>query len=324
MKKTYLFAFCISILFLFTACSTPTAQNAQQATQAAQAVSLKIAGLKGPTSMGLAQVMQENTENEYTMYTGADEIVPLVVKGEVDIALVPANLAATLYQKTEGKIKVIDVNTLSVLEVVTASENIKEIGDLAGKTVYMTGKGTTPEYALRTVLEMRGLAMEKLTVEFKTEASEVVSALTQNPEAIGILPQPFASVALTQNETLKAVMHLGEQWDNAAQDGSQLVTGVTIARADLDAEAIQAFITAHAKSVQYVNENPAEAAVWIEEMGIVKAAIAEKAIPSCNLVCLTGGQMQTALSGYLQALYDIAPDAVGGALPDEAFYDLGE
>lgn len=308
--------------------TTAPSQSSPQTTAAYEdGVTTRIATLKGPTTMGLVQLAKDTqTQPHYQvdMYTSADEIVPLIVKGEADIALIPANLASILYGKTQGQISVINLNTLSVLDVLSGDSSIQSIADLKGKTVYATGKGAVPEYALQYVLEKNGLSTSDVTIEFKSEPTEAVSALASNPTAVAVLPQPFATVALTQQgTTIKTVMHLGEQWDNVSDNGSKLISGVTIVRTAFLQEhpsAVAKFLQDHATSVSYVNENPAQAATMIEEYGIVKAAIAEKAIASCNLVSITGEEMKTALSGFLSSLFDMSPDAVGGTLPNEAFY----
>lgn len=285
----------------------------------------QVASLKGPTSMGLSSLMtSENEHYEFNIYAAADEIVPLVVKGEVDIALVPANLAATLYQKTNGAIEVANINTLSVLQVVTPGDvEMSDLTALKGKTIYMTGKGTTPEASLRYLVEKNGMSWDDMTVEFKTEATEVVSALQTDPTAFAVLPEPFATVAIQQLDNRHIALSLGDEWDRVSNNGSQLVTGVTIVRkefAEAHPAAMLQFAADAAESVAYVNGHPEDAANKIESLDIVKAPIAKLAIPRCNLVCMTGEEMRTALSGYLDALYTFDPQMIGGKLPDDAFY----
>lgn len=291
-----------------------------------------VASLKGPTSIGLASFMgnvdtlELNNTYTFTIATAADEILPAVIKGEVDIALIPANAAAVLYNKTEGGISVIDINTLGVLNVVTGDESIQQFADLAGKTVYMTGKGATPEYAMNFLLNKAGIA-DQVTLEFKSEPTEVVQALSADATAVGVLPQPFATAACVKNEALKAVIDLTDVWASSVDDGSQLLTGVTIVRNEFlteHPEAVAEFIEQQAASVDAANADPAGVAPLVVAAGIIDAEpVAAKAIPSCHLVCITGAEMQSALSGYLQTLFDSDPASVGGALPTDSFYFLG-
>lgn len=206
-----------------------------------EAAEIRVGSLKGPTYMGILFLMDkaekgETADNyEFQMATGADELLPLMIKEDLDIALVPANVAAVLYQKTDGGVAVIDINTLGVLYVVTGTAEIGSVADLKGKTIYLTGKGTTPEASLRYVLEANGLTEADYTLEFKSEATEVAAVLAENPDAIGLLPQPFVTAALMQNDALKVVLDLNEEWmrvENELKDGisNGMVTGVTVVR----------------------------------------------------------------------------------------------
>jgi NitT/TauT family transport system substrate-binding protein len=308
-----------------TAADTSTTTEAEETTP----VAVRVASLKGPTSMGLVDLMQKADAGEaeedytFTMATAADEIVASVVKGDVDIALVPANVASVLYNKTDGGVSVIDINTLSVLTLVTGDESVTSLADLAGKTVYLTGKGTTPEYVTEYLLKAYGIE-DQVTLEFKSEATEVVAELAQDPTAVGIVPQPFATAACVKNDALRQVLNLGDVWTEVSTDGSQLVTGVTIVRNEFLEEhpdAVKTFLAEQSASVDAVNADPAAAGKLVAEYGILESdAVAAKAIPNCSLVCITGDEMQTDLAGYLQVLYDFAPESVGGTLPADSFY----
>ena len=247
---------------------------------AAESVEVRVASLKGPTSIGLVRFMDQaadgETDNEFdfAISAAADEIVPKVIQGDIDIALVPANLASVLYNKTEGAVQVIDINTLGVLNVVTGDAGVASFGDLAGRTVYMTGKGTTPEYVMNYLLERAGLTGQ-VTLEFKSEPTEVLSALLADPSAVGVLPEPFKTAAIAKSEgSLSVPVSLTDAWDELAGDtGSRLLTGVTVVRrafAEEHPEAVAEFLSCHAASVEAVNAAPADwaqavvdAASWI-------------------------------------------------------------
>lgn len=293
---------------------------------------IRVGGLKGPTTMGLVKLM-EDAENgeaqnnyEFTMITAADELTAMVAGNQVDIALLPANVASVLYNRTDKQVSVVDINTLGVLYLVSGDTSITSIDQLAGKTVYLTGKGTTPEYAFNYILSAAGLTAEDVTLDFRSEATEVAAILAENPDAIGLLPQPFVTVALSQNDSLSIIMDLTEEWDKlqAEDSGSRLVTGVTIVNNEFLAEhpdLVNTFLEEHEASALYTDNHPAEDAELIAAAGIVaQAPIAEKALPYCNITCITGEDMKGALSGYLEVLYEQNPESVGGTLPDDAFY----
>ena len=316
MKKILCILVSAIMILAMTACA-----------EGAEKTSVRVASLKGPTSMGLVQLMHsDETANayEFTVEATADAITPALVRGELDIALVPCNLASVLYNKTEGGVQVAAINTLGVLYVLENGETIQSTADLAGKKIYSTGKGTTPEYAMNYILRGNGIDPEKdVEIEFLSEPAEVVSAINSDTAAVAVLPQPFVTSVLMQNENVRVALSLTEEWEKIG-DGSAMITGVAVVRkefAENNPEAVQAFLTEYAASTAYTNENPGQAAEWIAELEIVgKAAIAEKAIPSCNIVCVTGEEMKTKISGYLAALYEQDAASVGGNLPGEDFY----
>ena len=319
-----------------TTAATEAATTAAPETTAAPAddVTIRVGGLKGPTTMGLVKLIEEDANGtskndyEFTMVTAADELTALVAGGKVDIALLPANVASVLYNKTQGNVAVIDINTLGVLYLVSGDTSITSIDQLKGKTVYLPGKGTTPDYSLRYVLSAAGLSEDDVTLEFKSEATEVASVLAEDPNAIGLLPQPFVTVAMTQNDKLAMVMDLAEVWDSfqPEEGGSRLVTGVTIVNKtflDENSDLVDIFLEEHEASIEFTESDMDAAAELIAAQGIVpKAPIAKKALPFCNVEFVEGEEMKEALSGYLSVLFEQNPASIGGALPEDAFYYL--
>ena len=299
--------------------SSSDAAHHQEGTENAS-IPVRVASMKGPTSIGLAAMMKEETQGSYDfqIYATADEIAPKLASGEVDIALIPVNLAATLYHRTERDIKAIDVNTLGVLYGLTADDSLKggevTMADLAGRTIYMTGKGTIPEYTVRALLAKAGLSETDVTLEFRSEPAEVIALLTTDA-------------------SLANVLDLTEQWDllaagdaSSLAEGSRFVTGVTVVRTSFLEEhpdAVTRFLKDHRTSADTAANDPAAVADTVVELGIIpNAAIAKTAIPLCNVVCLNGEEMRAAVSGYLQELLLWAPDAITGGLPDDGFYHL--
>lgn len=312
-------------MILLMLCMTLTGCSAKQET-----ATVRVGSMKGPTSMGLLFLMEADeageTENDYDfqMATGADELLPLMVKGELDIALVPANVASVLYNKTQSGISVIDINTLGVLYMISGDTSLKSITDLKGKTIYLTGKGTTPDYTLQYILAQNGINGE-CTLEYKSEATEVAATLAENPNAVGLLPQPFVTVACSQNEALSVIFDMDEEWNKAqGGNGSSTVTGVTVVRNEFlkeNEDAVKIFLKEHADSVEKINADAVKGGELAAEAGIVgKAPIAQKAIPNCNIVCIRGEEAKTKISGYLKVLFEQSPEAVGGSLPGEEFY----
>ncbi len=308
--------------------------QSQTETASGEETAVNVMALKGPTAMGMVQLM-DNAEagpvngNSYTftIAASADEVTPKLVQGEADIAAVPANLASVLYNNTEGQVQVLAINTLGVLYIVENGDSVQTVSDLAEKTIYASGKGSTPEYALNYILSENGIDPEAdVTIEWKSEHSECVAALASDEDGIAMLPQPFVTTAQTQNENLRIALDLTEEWDALQADAetpSALLTGVVVVRtafAEEHPEAVNAFLDSYRESVDYVNANVTDAAALIEKYDIVTAAVAEKALPYCNITFIEGSEMQEKLSGYLNVLYEQNPTSVGGALPADDFY----
>ena len=335
-KFTHIFALCLTLALALSlaACGqkaneTPEETPEPPAQEAEAPVTARIAALKGPTAMGLVKLMSDAPYSssgplyDFTLAGSADEVTPALIKGELDMACVPANLAAVLYNKTGGDIEVLAVNTLGVLYIVETGESVQSIADLKGQTIVAAGKGSTPEYALRYLLSENGVDPDNdVTIDWKSEHSECVAALASGQASIALLPQPFVTVAQSKIDGLRMALDLTAEWD-ALDNGSTLITGVIVARRGFVEEhpaAVSTFLSYYAASVDWVNANTADAAALIGEYGIVDAAVAEKALPYCNIVCLTGAKLLEALPGYLYVLWEADPAAVGGEMPDNSFY----
>ena len=287
-----------------------------------------VAALRGPTSMGLVKLMEESenglTDNSYsfTLEGAPDAIVPLLVKGDIDAAAIPGNLASVLYNNTKGQIEVIAINTLGVLYIVENGDSIQSVDDLSGRTIYSAGKGSTPEYALQYILSSNGLEVGKdVFIEWKSEHAECVAALKADKNGCAMLPQPFAATAMMQDGNIRIALDLNDLWEE--QVGSVLITGVTVVRKDFaseNPETLQAFMEDYASSVEYVQCDVPGAAALIGKYGIVPEKAALAALPYCRISFITGEEMKEALSEYLSILYDANPKSVGGALPDDGFY----
>lgn len=287
---------------------------------------VKIMALKGPTAMGMVEMM-ENSDYDFSITASVDEVAPSLLQGKAEIAAIPANLASVLYNKTKGDIQVLAINTLGVLYLVENGETIQSVTDLKGKIIYASGKGATPEYALNYILSSNGINPETdVTIEWKSEHAECVAALANEEHGVAMLPQPFVTTAQAKNPQIRTALDFTKEWD-ALQEGkekkSSMITGVVVARKEFveeNPEEIQEFLKEYHTSVDYVNENVTDAAQLMEKYDIVSAAVAEKALPACNIVCIDGEEMEEKLSGYLEVLKTQNPQAVGGEIPNHDFY----
>jgi len=294
-------------------------------------VDINIAALKGPTGIGMVKLMEDADNNKtlhnynFTIAGEADEISAGLIKGEYDIAAVPRNLASVLYNKTKGQIKLAAINTLGVLYIVETGNTIATVEDLKGKTIYSTGYGTTPQYTLNYLLNSYGIDPDRdVNIEYKTEATEVAAILSEAEDGIAMLPQPYVTTVMMNNDRVRIAINIDEEW-KALNDGGGVVTGVVVVNKDFlenNPEAVEDFLKEYQASTDFVNGNVDAAAELVEKFGLFKAAVAKKAIPYCNITCISGSEMKEMAERYLNILFEQNPNSVGGAMPAEDFYYL--
>jgi NitT/TauT family transport system substrate-binding protein len=331
MKKLFAFllVLCMMLSLLVACAPAGTTPNGGENTPPVEDVTIRAAGMKGPTSLGLVKLMEDaangTSQNKYNfnIFTKADEITPKLMKGELDMAALPANVAANVYSKTNGAITVLAVNTLGVVYIVEKGNSVQSLSDLAGKKIYAVGKDTTPEYGLSYILSQNGMSIADLDIEWKSEATEILPLLKTQENAIAMIPQPFVTAAQVQVEGLRVALSLNDEW-NALNNGSQFITGVLVARAEFvqkNPQAVAAFLAEYEASINYAKTETNAAAALVVKYGIMDAEpLAKKALPNCNLTFLSGTAMKNALTGYLTTLYNQNPQAVGGSLPSDGFY----
>ena len=320
MKKNLMkriVAMITAVVMLFSLAAFAACSKKQDDTE------IRIAALKGPTGMGMVKLADKQNYPNYTVSIEAspDALNPRIISGEVDVAAVPVNLASVLYNKLDGDISVLAVSTLGVLYVLEAGSEVNSVADLAGKTVYATGQGATPEYILNYLLDKNGVA-GSVEVNYVGEHAALASMLADGSAEIGMLPEPNVTSTLAGNDNLRIALNLTEEWNRVCS--TELVQGVVIARKSFvneHPEAIEQFLREYEKSSAFVNENIDEAAKLIVDVGILgNVEIAKKAIPNCNISFSKGEAMQKAVEGMLTVLFEANPKSIGGKLPDKDFY----
>ncbi len=341
MKKTAALLLTLLLTFALCACgetrteepsdAAPTTQATEPSTAAPEARTVGLFVLSGPTGIGAADLIkkaqdaQTSAEYDARVVAAPDEVVAKLSTGEADIAAVPTNLAAKLYAKTSGGVKILAVNTLGVLGVLNfKGDPISSVSDLAGRQIVTTGQGSNPEYIINYLLKANGLDPEAdLSIEYKSEGSELVPVWGQDETAVIIAPQPVASSILAKYEGSELALDLTEEWRKVG-NGSELMMGCVVARTafiEESPELVEAFLTDYESSVAAVTDDVEGVAAACEELGIVPAAaIAKKAIPYCNICFITGAEMRSKLTGYLQVLAEADPSSVGGGVPDDGFW----
>lgn len=291
---------------------------------------IRIAVLNGTTGFGIAPLYRDiqsgiddhNINAKIDFYADATLVSPLVIGGSVDIAAVPTNLAAVLYNKTQGAIEVLAVNTLGVLYLIENGETVNSLADLEGKTVYLPGSGSNPEYVLKTLLELAGLT-DKVTLDYTyATPDELTAALAGGQAGIGVIPEPKVTSAMTKNSSLRVALDFSKEWKTLT--GTELVQGCIIARKEFVAAhpvAVENFLKAYETSVNTLNSDPEEAASAVVAAGIAaNEELVKNALPRCNITYLIGGEMEAALNEFWGALFAQVPSSIGGALPDEGIF----
>ena len=321
----------LTMALSLTACGTQADTEPQQPDDTPAPAEVNLYVLSGPTGIGAMNLWAAadagETQNTYhiTMPGANDEVVAAISNGDADIAAVATNLAATLYNKTSGGVTVLAVNTLGVLSLLGSGQEIASIADLAGKTIYAPGQGANPEYILRYVLTGNGLDPDKdVTIRFVGEGSELLTVWQTDPEAVIMAPQPVATSILMQNENARTLFNMTDEWGRVSGGDSTLMMGCLIVRNEFLQEnpgAVALFLQEYAASIEKAQSDVEGTAALCEQYGLIpKAALAQKAIPSCGLTFVTGTEMKSALSGYLQVMFDADPKSVGGAMPGDDFY----
>lgn len=324
IKRIFALLLVAAMLASFAACGTKQTENNEQTTASEEReVKTKVAVLQGPTGLGLSKFAYDRSYG-YTVdyYADPQKIVPLVIKGEVDIAAVPLNLAANIYKKTSGAVQMIAISTLGVLHLLSSDESIKSIADLKGKTVYATGQGATPEYIINYILEKNGIDPEKdIDIQYKSAHNELATLAVEGKAEICILPEYFATKVTLKNDKMKKIVDLTDEWDKVSD--AKLAMGCYIARKeyiDANPEIISEFLDLAEISTNYIN------AVFQSTSFLVAAGFFEteeevqQAVSGSNMVMIMGEEMKEIAASNFEVLYNANPASVGGEIPNDALY----
>ncbi len=325
-KRLFLLITVIVLALTLLSCSQTPALDTEK--------EISVMVLNGTTGFGAAKLIDDsangNTELNYKFSVESDASVvnSALINGSVDIAALPTNAAAVVYNKTGGNVKVAAVNTLGVLYIVENGESVNSFADLKGKTVYVPGQGSNPEYVTAFLCEENGLKVgEDVTLDFTYNApADLRTAVASGQVEIAVLPEPMVTIAKTANADLRVALDLTKEWDKVAEKNSLMQGCIVVTKkfADENPQELNKFLEEYGQSVNFVNENPTEASEMIAEHGIFeKAQVAAKAIPNCNLCYITGEEMKTSLSKFYEVLLEADPASVGGSLPSDDIYYIG-
>lgn len=299
----------------------------------APASEVRFGVLKGPTGIGACQLLSLNeegkTRNKYsvTLLSEATDMIAQIAAGQLDIAAIPTNAAASLYNKTNGAVRLAALNTAGVLYVLENGDSIKSVTDLKGKTIYAVGQGSNPEYVLRFILSQNGIDPDKDAELVFLDSAELTTRAATGDIEICMLPVPAVTTVLMKNKSMRTALDLSKEWDSLNTSGI-LTMGCIVVRSDFAKNhpiEVMAFLDEYGSSINFTKQNPSQAAQLCAKFSIVpSAAVAEKAIPDCNLIYISGDNIRPAIEGYLKVLYDFNPKSIGGKMPGDDFYSLGD
>ena len=320
--KAIILALCLAIALatLLSSCAARIDRELQ----------INISVLNGTTGFGAAKLISDATEEKtalnykFTVESDASNITAGLINGSIDIAALPTNAAATVYNKTEGKVKIAAVNTLGVLYLLTNGTTVDSISALEGKTVYCPAQN--PAFILEAILRANGLVPgENVTVDTGfAQPADLRAAIVSGQVDIAVLPEPMVTIAKSANNEINVALDLTDEWEKAYGENT-LMQGCIVVRAEWaekHPKELEEFLKEYKSSIEFTNENAAEAAQYIVSSGVFagKAPVAEKAIPNCNIVYIDGNEMADSLDIFFQKLYSVKPAAVGGKLPDSNIY----
>jgi NitT/TauT family transport system substrate-binding protein len=325
------------VLTILTGCSSKEIQNeettkeAMEIEEAVENVTVKVGALKGPTSIGMIKmidetpVFDENVDVEYEIMPAPDLLIAKLLTGEIDIATIPTNAAAKVYNKGIDY-KLAATSIWGVMYGVGTDESIKGTADLKGKKISSIGMGVTPDVIMRYLLQENGINPEEdLTIQYGFPPVELAHAMVSGKVELAILPEPFVTMVTMQNKDMKVLFDIQEEFNNLVDNGDNaLAQTCVVVKGDLlesNPEFVDAFLKSYAESVAWVNEKPVDAGVLVEKHGILpKAKIAELAIPRLNMKFVSATESKKSVEAYLKVLYDFSPADIGGQMPDESFY----
>jgi NitT/TauT family transport system substrate-binding protein len=335
MKKYKLLTILLVLIILLSGCSNNLSSEDSsledeniEKVETEDAIDVTIAGLKGPTSIGMIKLIDEKALNNnqynvnYVAESAPDSLTGKIINGEIQISSLPINLASIIFNKTEGEVQLLGLNTIGNLYII-GTEELNSIEDLKGKTIGMSAKGSTPDYAINHILKQNNLGNE-VDLDYVTDHATLAQSVIAEDTKIALLPEPFVTQVIMKNKNAKILLDLDDVWNTSTKGKSELITGCIIANkkfAENNREFIDAFMKQYEESVKWVNQNPSDASILVEKNEIMpNANLVEKAIPNSGITFKYAIDAKEIIQNFYQILFDSNPTSIGGSLPNEDFY----
>ena len=290
---------------------------------------INIYALNGTTALGMAQLIdsvnKETAEMNYnvSLHTSADAITGAIISGECDIAALPTNVAVKLFNKSEGKLQLLALNTLGVLYLLQNGENVTSLSDLEGKTVYVPGAGANPEYITAALIQNAGISNVTIDATTYNSPDALQAAIVANQISLAVLPEPKVTATVSSNENVKVALDLTQEWETI-NGKDTLVQGCLVVNTEFAKEhptEVSKFLDDYKASVDFISEGSDEAIQMIVDATILpKAAIAKKALPGCNICFIAGEDMKAVMNTFCEKIFAYDKTSIGGAMPTDEFY----
>lgn len=327
MKKVLSVILAIALILSFSACAK------QEETTPVEKTNITIGAIKGPTGVGFANLMEENANKSasnnynFTLFTSPEEIGAKLVKNELNIAALPTNVVANLNKKTNGKVKMLALNTFGNMSIIEKGDSIKSIKDLKGKTVYSIGQGANPEYILKYILTNNDLEIGKdVKIKFVATNDEIIGLLAAGKADVAMIAEPAATAALVKNKDCSRRLDINKVW-NEIDEKVPVVTGCVAVNADFlkeNEKAVEVFLEEYEKSINALEDLDKSADLTVKYEILAAAPIAKQAIPNSHIKFVKGEEMRDAINAYFKVLYGFNPASIGGQLPDENLFYIGK
>ena len=288
---------------------------------------VNVVALTGPTALGMLHAI--DSFDAYSLYqfehkSAPDEVVAMLTSGTADIAALPTKVAASLYNKTNGAVQIAALNTLGVLYVLSNGEEVASVADLKGKKLAASGQASTAEYALNYILKQNGIDLQNdITIDYKAEHAELATQMISGGIKLGMLPEPFVTQVTAKNPEVKVVLDLAKEWEKATENETSMAMGCIVVRkefAEQHPAELSHFLDEYKASAAKTVSDPAATAELAEKYKVMDKAVAEKAVPKCNIVFIEGDEMKKSVTDFLTVLFEANEKSIGGKMPGEDFF----
>ena len=289
------------------------------------AQSLRLGVLNGPSCIPAAYLLNDDVEK----FADPQALLPKMLKGEIDVGFLPANVAAKVYNTSNGAIQCLAITGNGNLSLITTDTEVKSLADLKGKTVVVAGQGATPEYMFRYLLKKNGIETDTadgVTLDFSIPTAQIAAQLISGKIAYAVVPEPFATVAQIKSDKVFVAVDLQSEYEKFAGNGKiypLTVMVVTKTFAKKNAKVLKAFLEEYQASLAKTLENPMEAGQLCEDFGLgLAAAIVAKSVPKANYVYIPASKADAKkkVEELLNVFLEFDSSSIGGKLPDKGFY----